>query len=82
MLGFRADPGDCPICGTAHCACGGPVDVVQLPQRDALRAATTQSVEPPAELLQPVAVDEPEPAPFTTSNYRGPKKPRGSSSRA
>jgi len=82
MWGFGADPGDCPICGTAHCTCGGPVLFVQLPQRDALMATTTQSDEPPVELLQPLAVAEPEPAPFTTSSYRGTKKPRGSSSRA
>ena len=79
MLGFSADPGDCLICGTAHCACGGPVGVVVLSQRDAMQA-TAQSDEPPAELVQPVAVAEPEPAPFTTSNYQravhGPKRPR------
>jgi hypothetical protein len=39
---FRQDPGPCPICGAAHCACGGaPTDViVQLPQRDAARASS------------------------------------------
>jgi hypothetical protein len=80
---FRPDPGACPICGAAHCSCdGGPIVVEQLPATAALRASSTQSAEPPVELLQPLAVAEPEPAPFTTSSYRGTQKPRGSSSRA
>jgi hypothetical protein len=78
---FRQDPGLCPICDAPHCGCspGGADTVVILSQRDAMQA-TAQSDEPPAELVQPVAVAEPEPVPFTTSNYKravhGPKRPR------
>jgi hypothetical protein len=57
----RHDPGECPICGAPHCSCGGgPIVVEQLPATAALRA-TAQSVEPPAELVQPIAADPPEP---------------------
>ncbi|MEP7304210.1 MAG: hypothetical protein ABJA98_01705 [Acidobacteriota bacterium] len=68
MLGFHADPGDCPICGTAHCACGGPITLQQLPQRDAL-LTHAQSIEPSAELAPPVECDPP-PAPFSTAEYK------------
>lgn len=79
MLGFRQDPGPCPICGAPHAACtatSGPVIVQQLPARDAM-VATAQSQEPPAELQPPVS-DEPEvDAAFTTATYRGdPKRKR------
>jgi hypothetical protein len=79
---FRTDPGPCPICGEAHSACtssSGPITLAQLPARDAL-AATAQTVEPPAELLQPLAVAEPPPMPFSTAEYdrkkHGLKQPR------
>ncbi|HEV8445451.1 MAG TPA: hypothetical protein VGQ44_01480 [Gemmatimonadaceae bacterium] len=78
MLGFRADPGDCLICGTAHCACGGPVVLRLLPQRDAM-PAEVQSIEPPADLAPPVECDPPPPS-FSTAEYKraihGPKKAR------
>ena len=87
---FRIDPGPCPICDTPHCACtpvGALDSVVILGQRDAMVAAQAvsidtapQTVEPPVELVQPFAVAEPEPAPFTTSSYKravhGPKRPK------
>lgn len=73
---FRTDPGPCPICGTAHSACtadAGPIAIEQLPARDAL-AAAAQPLEPPAELVQPIADV---PATFSTSEYsrakHGPK---------
>jgi hypothetical protein len=78
---FRPDPGLCLVCDAPHCSCtpGGADSVVILSQRDAMQA-TAQSVEPPVELVQPVEVVEPEPAPFTTSNYtrreHGLKRPR------
>ena len=78
---FRIDPGPCRICDAPHCGCtpGGADSVVILSQRDALQA-TAQSDEPPVELVQPVAVAEPEPVPFTTSSYtrkqHGLKRPR------
>jgi hypothetical protein len=77
----RQDPGLCPICDAPHCGCtpGGADSIVIFSQRDAM-AATAQSEEPAVELVQPVAVAEPEPAPFTTSSYKraihGPKRPR------
>ena len=73
----RTDPGDCPICGAAHCACGGgPIEVVQLPQRDAA-AALELRLE-----LQPVPLKADEvqaalpPGEFTAGTYRGTKKRR------
>jgi hypothetical protein len=39
---FGQDPGPCPICGAAHCSCGGgPILVEQLPQRDAAARASS-----------------------------------------
>jgi len=62
----RNDPGDCPICGAAHCSCGGgPIAIAQLPARDA--AMQIQSTETPAELEPPPG----EPETFTTATYRG-----------
>jgi hypothetical protein len=66
----RVDPGDCPICGAAHCSCGGgPVLVEQLPATAAaapaqppLRAETVQATLPPGQV--------------TTGTYRGEKKRR------
>ena len=67
----RADPGECPICGAAHCSCGGgPIEVVQLPQRDAAAAAPEGG--PPD--LAIVVAPAPAPESFTTATYRGKKK--------
>jgi hypothetical protein len=69
----RTDPGECPICGAAHCACGdsGPIAIVQLPARDAAAAAEVPHVPLVAELVQETLA----PGSFTTATYRG-KKPR------
>ncbi len=78
---FRIDPGLCPICDAPRCGCtpGGPDSVIVLGQRDAM-LAEAQTVESPAELVQP-AIAEVEPVSFTTSSYKraihGPKKPQG-----
>jgi hypothetical protein len=73
---FRRDPGPCPICGAPHCACGGgdPIEVVQLPQRDAA-AAAADSAPPAAPTLvaEQVQATLP-PGHFTSGTYRGTKK--------
>jgi hypothetical protein len=48
----RIDPGDCPICGAAHCGCtsgrvGGDASIVLLPGRDAQLAAARLAGELP-----------------------------------
>lgn len=56
------DPGDCPICGTAHCACiGGEagIGIPQMPARDAETAAP-----PPASALSAKTETT-----FTTKTY-------------
>jgi len=70
----RTDPGDCPICGAAHTACtadSGPVEVVQLPARDAA-AALELRLELQADRVQATLP----PGEFTTGTYRGTKKRR------
>jgi hypothetical protein len=71
----RSDPGDCLICGAAHCSCGGgPIEVVQLPARD----AASRPIVVPLPPLQATAVQASLPAgTFTTATYRGTKKKRG-----
>lgn len=62
----RPDPGDCLICGAAHCACGGgPILVQQLPASAA--AAELARVPLVAEVIQATL-----PAGHVTSaTYRG-----------
>lgn len=67
----RHDPGDCLVCGTAHCACGpsGAITVVQLPARDGVAQQTV------AHPLQADAVQATlSPGSFTTGTYRRPKQ--------
>jgi hypothetical protein len=72
------DPGDCLVCGAAHCSCGGgPIEVVQLPWRDAAAALARQT---PTPLVAETVQETLGPGEFTTATYRGTKK-RGSSSR-
>lgn len=68
----RHDPGDCLICGAAHCSCGGSdtIEVVQLPARDAAVALALA----PAALEQ--LGDGSDGRSFSTATYRGTKKPR------
>lgn len=67
---FRTDPGDCLVCGAPHCACGGgPIVVVQLPQRDAA-AAVTPAFALVAEQVQATLP----PGQVTTGTYRRGKK--------
>jgi hypothetical protein len=86
----RIDPGDCPICGAAHCSCGGdgPILVEQLPQRDAAaRASLASSLgtsAAPAGAAKASDSASPRPIgdgrdghPFTTGTYRGSTKTRG-----
>ena len=71
----RLDPGPCPICGKAHSACtadSGPIEVVQLPARDAAARMV------PDPLLGPLAAQASDgeaggaaPREFTTGTYRG-----------
>jgi hypothetical protein len=68
MFFRRQDPGPCPICGAPHTVCtgdAGPIEIPQLPQRDAaaareipaLKAERVQATLPPGE--------------FTSGTYRG-----------
>lgn len=68
MSRARGDPGPCPICDAPHCSCGGggPIEVVQLPARDA--AALERA--PAAAALGDGSDDRP----FSTATYRGAKK--------
>ena len=71
---LRTDPGDCPICGAAHCACGGgPIEQVQLPQRDAAAALERRASNGTA--AEAVQATLP-PGQFTSGTYRRGKKPR------
>jgi len=84
----RHDPGDCPICGTAHCACGGgPIEIAQLPARDAAAralqgaplgtsAAPVDEVQAasPAPLVCDVVQAGLSPGSFTSGTYRGQKR--------
>jgi hypothetical protein len=64
----RRDPGDCPICGAAHCACdGGPIEIAQLPARDAAAALERQPLGLVAETVQATLP----PGQVTTATYRG-----------
>ena len=73
---FRSDPGDCLLCGAAHCSCGGgPIEIAQVPQRDAAAARELPAVPLVAETVQATL----EPGSFTSATYRGSKK-RGSRS--
>jgi hypothetical protein len=69
MTTGRRDPGDCLICGAAHCSCGddrGPIVVDQLPQRDAAAALETTAQAAAIQATLP-------PESFTTGSYRGDK---------
>jgi hypothetical protein len=67
---FGEDPGDCIVCGAAHCACGGgPIEIAQLPARDAA-AARARGLELRAEIVQATLP----PGQFTTATYLGKKK--------
>jgi hypothetical protein len=67
----RRDPGECIVCGAAHCSCGGGVvvEVVQLPARDAV-ASVDVAAAPPA------LGDGSDGRAFSTATYRGSKKAR------
>jgi len=74
----RTDPGECPVCGAAHCACGpsGPITVVQLPARDHASARTSSDRllgTEAAPALEAGAIDS-APSSFTTATYRGRQK--------
>lgn len=71
MKRWRTDPGTCPICAAPHCSCGGggPIEVVQLPARDA--AAALENASP-----APALCDGSDGKPFSTATYRGVKKQR------
>ncbi len=68
----RVDPGECLVCGAAHCACtdSGPVIVSALPQRDASAAAAQALVPSLADQVQATLP----PGAFTTGTYRRLKK--------
>jgi hypothetical protein len=67
----RTDPGDCPVCGAAHCTCGGSAtEVVQLPNRDA--SAALERAAPAAAVA--ALGDGSDGRPFSTATYRGTKK--------
>jgi len=71
MSRVRIDPGECPICGAPHCSCGGgPIEVVQLPARDAAAAADRDQPALVADVVQKTLPD----GQFTTGTYRGRKK--------
>jgi len=73
MGGWRNDPGECLICGAAHCSCGGgPIEVAQLPQRDAAAAAELARVPLQAEIVQASLPT----GQVTSGTYRREKKPR------
>lgn len=69
----RTDPGDCQICGAAHCSCAAPapaLQVVQLSQRDAAAARV-----PTSDDVTPAALgDGTDDRPFSTATYRGTKR--------
>ncbi len=79
----RTDPGDCIVCGAAHCSCGGPGrEVVQLPNRDAARASSDPLLGTLAAPAGEVNAGDPAPrqstlppGSFSTATYRG-TKPR------
>jgi hypothetical protein len=70
----RRDPGPCPICATAQCACtsdNGQIAVAQLPHRDAMLQATTDRTDAPVVATPPAAPT------VSTATYRGdPRKRR------
>jgi hypothetical protein len=87
---WRSDPGDCPVCGTAHSTCTtqpGPIALPQLPMRDAA-ASASRAGEPPSPTTS--AAGDPAPVsetsqtfgdgsddrPFSTATYRGKRKKR------
>jgi len=65
----RSDPGDCLVCGAAHCACAGEGVMVQQ-----LRASADQVPGEPAAGV-PTVADKVQatlpPGQFTTGTYRG-----------
>jgi hypothetical protein len=64
----RTDPGDCLICGAAHCSCGGDgLTVEQLPATAAARALATTPQAATVQATLPAGQ-------FTTGTYRGTTK--------
>jgi hypothetical protein len=64
---WRTDPGDCIVCGAAHCACtgdDGPTVIEQLPATATARTRA-RSVDP-----------TPPSGPFNTGTYRRGKTDR------
>lgn len=77
---FGIDPGPCPICGTAHCACGGggPIAVVQTSARAVARTSSDLPLEPLASQAgegeaadSALLGDGSDGRPFSTGSYRG-----------
>jgi len=67
----RIDPGPCAVCGAAHSACTddpGPIEVVQLPSRDAAATASR-----PVLVADQVQATLP-PGQYTSATYRGKKR--------
>lgn len=78
-MGRGIDPGECPICGAAHSSCGGgPIEVVLLPNRDAMARPNTRLVSEPetAVVVPPALGDGSDGRPFSTATYRGDPKKR------
>jgi hypothetical protein len=88
MSRFRQDPGPCIICGAPHCSCGGgPIEVVQLPLRDAAIAAAVATSTSDSQAVSTPAPDDTRPSsrdlgdgsddrPFSTATYRSKGKRR------
>ena len=74
-MGLFSDPGDCVICGAAHCSCdAGPIAIPQLPARDAAHGLMVDAPRAPA-VADPDAAPPALPADtFTSGTYRRPKK--------
>ena len=82
MMSFpRGDPGECLVCGAAHCTCGGTPEtvLVQLPNRDAVAARSAAVARVAAALPAPdrqALGDGTDGRPFSTKTYRGGLKRR------
>jgi hypothetical protein len=74
----RGDPGECIVCGAAHCACGGggPIEVVQLPARDAAAVIGVDLASGPDHSVEVTLGDGSDGRPVSTATYRGLKKNR------
>ena len=81
MIDFRrSDPGECLVCGAAHCSCGpgGPIAVPQAPMRDAaaVAQAARAAAPSPAPATTTALGDGSDGKPFSTKTYRGGLKKR------